>query len=65
MLTHLLDDLLTRFDQEDADSSKIAQLHLFGGLSVDEAGSALGISRAAAYRNWKYARAWIRAALKE
>ena len=40
-------------------------LHLFGGLSVEEAGTALGVSRAVAYRNWKYARAWLREALEK
>lgn len=60
-----LDDLLTQFAEEDAPASQIAQLHLFGGLSVEEAGNALGISRAVAYRNWKYARAWLREALEK
>src|SRR5262249_39207010 len=60
-----LDDLLTRLGQEDASAAQIAHLHLFGGLSVEEAGEALGVSRAVAYRNWKYARAWLRAALEK
>ena len=30
-----------------------------------ETGEALGLSRAMAYRNWKYARAWLREALKK
>jgi RNA polymerase sigma factor (TIGR02999 family) len=58
-----LDDLLTRLAMEDAPAAQIAQLHLFGGLPVDDAGEVAGMSRAAAYRNWKYARAWLRDAL--
>jgi RNA polymerase sigma factor (TIGR02999 family) len=58
-----LDDLLTRLGTEDAAAAQVAALHLFGGISVEEVGEALGISRAVAYRNWKYARAWLRAAL--
>jgi len=58
-----LDELLTRLGEEDAAVAQVAQLHLFGGLSVEEAGVALGLSRAVAYRNWKYARAWLRDAL--
>jgi RNA polymerase sigma factor (TIGR02999 family) len=58
-----LDELLTRLGEEDAATAQVAQLHLFGGLSVEEAGAALGLSRAVAYRNWKYARAWLRDAL--
>jgi RNA polymerase sigma factor (TIGR02999 family) len=58
-----LDELLTRLGEEDAAAARVAHLHLFGGLSVGEAGTALGVSRAVAYRNWKYARAWLREAL--
>jgi RNA polymerase sigma factor (TIGR02999 family) len=60
-----LDELLTRLAAEDAVAAQISHLHLFGGLSVEEAGNAAGLSRAAAYRNWKYARAWLRDALEE
>jgi RNA polymerase sigma factor (TIGR02999 family) len=60
-----LDELLTRLGEEDAVAARVAQLHLFAGLSVEETGEALGLSRAMAYRNWKYARAWLREALKE
>jgi len=60
-----LDELLARLGEEDATASRVAHLHLFGGLSVEEAGVALGVSRAVAYRNWKYARAWLREALEK
>jgi RNA polymerase sigma factor (TIGR02999 family) len=58
-----LDELLSRLGQEDETAAQVAQLHLFGGLSIEEAGEALGLSRPTAYRNWKYARAWLRDAL--
>jgi RNA polymerase sigma factor (TIGR02999 family) len=60
-----LDELLTQLGEEDATAARVAHLHLFGGLSVEEAGAALGVSRAVAYRNWKYARAWLREALEK
>ena len=60
-----LDELLARLGEEDATASRVAHLHLFGGLSVEEAGVALGVSRAVAYRNWKYARAWLREAIEK
>lgn len=60
-----LDELLTRLASEDAAAAQLAQLHLFGGLPVEEAGETLGFSRAVAYRNWKYARAWLREALSK
>ena len=60
-----VDELLRRLAAEDTAASEVATLHLFGGLSVEEAGDALGLSRAVAYRNWKYARAWLRDALEK
>jgi RNA polymerase sigma factor (TIGR02999 family) len=60
-----LDELITRLGQEDVAAARVAHLHLFGGITVEEAGSALGISRAVAYRNWKYARAWLREVLEK
>jgi RNA polymerase sigma factor (TIGR02999 family) len=65
---HLLlsfDEALTRLSAEDAAAADVAKLHLFTGLSVDEAAVALGTSRATAYRNWAYARAWLQDALDE
>ncbi len=60
-----LDELLNRLGAEDADAARVAHLHLFGGLSVEEAGDIVGLSRPVAYRNWKYARAWLREALEK
>jgi RNA polymerase sigma factor (TIGR02999 family) len=59
-----LDELLTRLGAEDTTAARLAHLHLFGGLSVEEAGEVLELSRPVAYRNWKYARAWLREALE-
>lgn len=52
----LLDDLA----KVDAGAARLTHLHVFGGLPLEEAGQALGISRATAYRNWAFARAWLR-----
>jgi RNA polymerase sigma factor (TIGR02999 family) len=60
-----LDELLARLGEQDAAAARVAHLHLFGGLSVETAGESLGLSRAVAYRNWKYARAWLRQALEK
>jgi RNA polymerase sigma factor (TIGR02999 family) len=60
-----LDELLSGLVEEDAAAARVAQLHLFGGLTVEEAAEVLGVSRAVAYRNWKYARAWLREALEK
>ena len=57
------DEALTKLAAEDAGSADVARLRLFAGLSVEEAADALGESRATAYRDWAYARAWLTAAL--
>jgi uncharacterized membrane protein YeaQ/YmgE (transglycosylase-associated protein family) len=43
----------------------VAKLHLFAGLSVEDASRVLGISRATAFRHWTYARAWLQTRLQE
>jgi RNA polymerase sigma factor (TIGR02999 family) len=58
-----LDEALTRLATEDAPAAEVAKLYLFAGLTVEEAAAALGVSRATAYRNWMYARAWLQDAL--
>jgi RNA polymerase sigma factor (TIGR02999 family) len=55
-----LDELLTRLAGEDPEAAGVAKLRLFAGLSVEEA-HALSTSRASAYRQWSYARAWLHA----
>jgi RNA polymerase sigma factor (TIGR02999 family) len=60
-----LDEALTRLAGTDAVAAEIVQLHTFGGLSIEEAGQHLGLSRASAYREWSFARAWLRCELGE
>ena len=60
-----LDGALARLLAEDPAAAEVANLHLFAGLSIDAAAAALGVSRATAYRNWTYARAWLQDALSE
>ena len=58
-----LDELLTRLAAEDPEAAGVAKLRIFAGLSVEEAAQALSTSRATAYRQWTYARAWLHARL--
>jgi RNA polymerase sigma factor (TIGR02999 family) len=58
-----VDEALAKLDTEDRGSADIARLRLFAGLSVEQAADALGVSRATAFRDWAYARAWLTAAL--
>jgi RNA polymerase sigma factor (TIGR02999 family) len=58
-----LDEALTRLAVEDPEAARVVQLHFFAGLSMEEVAQALDVSRATAYRQWSYARAWLRCAL--
>lgn len=60
-----IDDVLERFAQEDPVSSELVKLRYFAGLSVEESGHALSLSRADAYRHWKFARAWLQCELSD
>jgi len=54
-----LDVALTELARERPDEAKLVNLRYFGGLSVEQAAEALGISVATAGRDWRYARAWL------
>jgi RNA polymerase sigma factor (TIGR02999 family) len=54
-----LDAALTRLAAFDPRRSQLAELRFFGGLSLEAAGEALGISLATAERDWQTARAWL------
>jgi RNA polymerase sigma factor (TIGR02999 family) len=60
-----LDEALPRLAEQDPEAAQVVQLHFFAGLSIEQAAETLGISRATAYRQWTYARAWLRCALGE
>jgi len=55
----LLADALTSLAEIDSTAAQVAQLRLLAGLSVEEAGKQLRLSRATAYRDWEFARAWL------
>jgi RNA polymerase sigma factor (TIGR02999 family) len=54
-----LDEALAKLAQGDPAAARLVELRYFTGLTVEEAGKALGISTATAYRHWNYARAWL------
>jgi RNA polymerase sigma factor (TIGR02999 family) len=58
-----LDEALTRLAAEDPDAARVVDLHFFAGLSIEEVAEALGVSRATAYRQWTYAKGWLRCAI--
>jgi RNA polymerase sigma factor (TIGR02999 family) len=54
-----ISDALEKFSTLDEDKAKLVKLRYFAGLTIEEAASILGISRATAKRWWTYARAWL------
>jgi RNA polymerase sigma factor (TIGR02999 family) len=58
-----IDEALAGLARDDPAAARLVELRYFAGLTVDEAGKALGISTATAYRHWKYARAWLHSEL--
>ena len=58
-----LHDALDRLATEEPTAARVVEARVFAGLSMEEAAAALGLSRAAAYREWAFARAWLATAL--
>ncbi|HEY7285733.1 MAG TPA: sigma-70 family RNA polymerase sigma factor [Vicinamibacterales bacterium] len=54
-----LDDALNALAHRDAQQAQIVELRFFGGLTIEEAAEALGISPATVKRDWAMARAWL------
>lgn len=60
-----IDDALNRLAQQSPEAAELVKLRLYAGLTVDEAAQVIGLARSTAYRQWTYARAWLRAALED
>lgn len=58
-----LNEALARLSGHDPRKARIVELKFFAGLSTGEVAEALGISTATVERDWKFARAWLQAAL--
>ncbi len=54
-----LDAALSRLSEFAPRKARLVELRFFGGLSLEDAGEALGISIATAEREWQPARAWL------
>ena len=60
-----LDAALAELAAFDTRKSQVAELRFFGGLTLEETGHVLGLSVATVEREWKVARAWLYARLKD
>jgi RNA polymerase sigma factor (TIGR02999 family) len=54
-----LDDALKKLAAQDERKSRIAELRVFGGLSVEETAEALSVSVATVMRDWRLTKAWL------
>jgi RNA polymerase sigma factor (TIGR02999 family) len=55
-----LDEALGRLETLDSDQARVVELRFFGGLTVEETATVLGISTATVKREWRTARAFLR-----
>jgi RNA polymerase sigma factor (TIGR02999 family) len=60
----LLDETISGLAADDPAAGELVKLRYFSGLTVEEAGKVLGLSRATAYRHWNYARAWLQCEMR-
>jgi RNA polymerase sigma factor (TIGR02999 family) len=54
-----LDEALQRLARMDPRKAEVVELRYFGGLSVEEAAEALGVSTPTVMRDWSSAKAWL------
>lgn len=54
-----LDEALRELAKFDEQQSRLIELRFFGGLTIEETASVLGISPATVKREWAVARAWL------
>lgn len=54
-----LDDALDALAKRDPRKARAVELRFFGGLSIEEAAEALGISVQTVRRDWNFAQAWL------
>jgi DNA-directed RNA polymerase specialized sigma24 family protein len=55
-----IDVALQRLAAFDERKSKVLEMRLFGGLSIEETAAALEIGPNTVLRDWNFARAWLR-----
>ena len=59
-----LDDALAALAKFDERKSRVIEMRFFGGLSVEETASVLKVSTDTVQRDWRLARAWLRAEIR-
>lgn len=57
----VLDDLISRLEEEDPRAASVVCMRFFAGLSHEETAEALGVSVGTVKNDWNFARAWLKA----
>jgi len=59
-----LDDALNQLSRIDEQQGRIVEMRFFGGLTIEQIGEVLGISRSTVKREWNVAKAWLTRQMK-
>jgi len=60
-----LDEALKRLDRFDERLCKVVECRFFGGMSVEETATALGVAPRTVDRAWQKAKAWLYREMRE
>lgn len=60
-----LDEALDELKQLDEQQHRLVELRFFGGLTVEQCASLLGMSERNVYYEWSHAKAWLRSRIEE
>lgn len=60
-----LDAALTDLAVQNARKARVVELRFFGGLSVEETAAVLDVSVETVFRDWRFAKLWLRRALSK
>ncbi len=60
----VVDEALSRLEQQNERHARVVEYRFFGGMSVEETAEALGTSPATVKRDWAMARAWLMREMK-
>ena len=59
-----LDDALNQLSRIDEQQGRIVEMRFFGGLTIEQIGEVLGVSRSTVKREWNVAKAWLTRQMK-
>ncbi|HYE62795.1 MAG TPA: sigma-70 family RNA polymerase sigma factor [Phycisphaerales bacterium] len=54
-----LDEALTALAKLDEQKSRVVELRFFGGLSIEQTATVLGVSPSTVVRDWQFAKVWL------